>query len=461
MINFKKFLLSEGKLGLGDPKEHLTHIEDLVIEEGPAGMVKLKQAVAGILSFAKGIDNGDAEVNLKVDGAPALYFGADPRKEFKGQFFVATKHNLQRKDQIMNHSVQEIQQNHPREEQQGLVVKLSEALEKLQPLYESIKGSIGNRIVQTDMLFGNSGEKSEEIIDGQNYLTFNPQLIKYAVPVDPNDSLYNNVASADFGIGIHDTWKGSIETVNDPRTGEKYPHVFLRQSNKKAIEKIVEAASKFNVFAINGNFDPKSTGMTMDSSKADEINSLIEMADEELNKVSTGTHQTLYGDGRHDFVSKVMVFINGEVRKHAQKNVNNFYTAAYRGHEYNDKYLRQSFLEFLTTQLDRDMKGKGEKGQQNARNRFELRQELFETFQPYFKCMYYLIQMKRKLEELFDQIDSTLKIGKSFYEQEDGSYEYDPQGEGFAVFNGRDNHVKIVKRLDFSGRNLIKPKFGK
>ena len=281
------------------------------------------------------------------------------------------------------------------------------------------------------------------------------------MPVDPNDSLYNNVASADFGIGIHDTWKGSIETVNDPRTGEKYPHVFLRQSNKKAIEKIVEAASKFNVFAINGNFDPKSTGMTMDSSKADEINSLIEMADEELNKVSTGTHQTLYGDGRHDFVSKVMVFINGEVRKHAQKNANNFYTAAYRGHEYNDKYLRQSFLEFLTTQLDRDMKGKGEKGQQNARNRFELRQELFETFQPYFKCMYYLIQMKRKLEELFDQIDSTLKIGKSFYEQEDGSYEYDPQGEGFAVFNGRDNHVKIVKRLDFSGRNLIKPKFGK
>ena len=50
------------------------------------------------------------------------------------------------------------------------------------------------------------------------------------------------------------------------------------------------------------------TGEGMDSSKADEINSLIEMADEELNKVSTGTHQTLYGDGRHDFVSKVVFF---------------------------------------------------------------------------------------------------------------------------------------------------------
>ena len=58
MKTFKQFILTEAKLGLGDPKEHLTHIEDLVIEEGPAGMEKLKQMVAGILAFAQGYDTG-------------------------------------------------------------------------------------------------------------------------------------------------------------------------------------------------------------------------------------------------------------------------------------------------------------------------------------------------------------------------------------------------------------------
>lgn len=466
MKTFKQFILTEAKLGLGDPKEHLTHIEDLVIEEGPAGMEKLKQMVAGILAFAQGYDTGNVDVNLKVDGSPALYFGADPRKEFKGQFFVATKHNLQRKDQILNHTVEEIRANHAKKEQVGLVVKLIEALEKLQPLYASIQEDINNRIVQTDMLFGNSGEKSEEFIDGQYYLTFSPQLIKYAVPVPPEgvkDDFYDSVANADFGIGIHDTWTGSIENVPDPRTGNDYSHVFLRVSNKKVIKKIVKAASKYRVFAINGTFDPdnvRSEGgsrvsMSINDQDIIDINTLLKTAEQELSETQESTHQLLYTNGRHEFVSKVMVFINGEVKKHAYNNVNNFYTQAYRGGEFNSKYLQQSFMDFLHSQLEREMKGKGERGIANAQEKFNLRQELFSLYQPYFKCMYHLIQMKRKLEDLFNQIDSALKIGKSFYVQDDGSYEYDPQGEGFAVFQG-DNHVKVLKRLDFSARNLTK-----
>ena len=45
MIKFKQFMLSEAKLGLGDPAEHLTHIEDLIMEEGPEGMRKLKEQI--------------------------------------------------------------------------------------------------------------------------------------------------------------------------------------------------------------------------------------------------------------------------------------------------------------------------------------------------------------------------------------------------------------------------------
>ena len=315
------------------------------------------------------------------------------------------------------------------------------------------------------MLFGNSGEKKTETIDGVQYLTFHPQLIKYAIPVDPEDTLYNTAAKAEFGIGIHDTWKASIEDVPDAKTGEKFGHVFLRDSNKKYIQKIVTAAegkfSNHNILAINSNFSEESTGINLNDTAADEILQLIDLAEQELNTVSTAMNQQLYGDNRHEFITRVTVYINGEVRKHANKDTNNFYTQAYRGAPFNIKYLRQSFMYFLHSQLERDMKGKCERGQMNAREKFKLREDLFDVYQPYFKCMYYLIQMKRKLEELFDQINSTLKIGKSFYAQDDGSYEYDPQGEGFAIFVGKDNHTKLVKRLEFSGRNLIKPKFGK
>ena len=148
MITFKQFfhslLLTESDVGIGDPAEHLTHIEDLIIEHGHKGLDMLKKQVYGILKFAGALEDGDEseeklDINLKVDGAPALYFGVDPRPQYEGQFFVATKHNLSRSlgGQAINHSEEEIRANTDAVKE-GLIAKLIEAYRALKPFYEEI-----------------------------------------------------------------------------------------------------------------------------------------------------------------------------------------------------------------------------------------------------------------------------------------------------------------------------------
>ena len=88
MRNFKQYydLFLEAKVNPG-VKLHLSHLEDLVIEQGKDGFASFAEHIVELKNYIYGLDS-ETVVNLKVDGAPALYFGMDPRPDFKGQFFV-------------------------------------------------------------------------------------------------------------------------------------------------------------------------------------------------------------------------------------------------------------------------------------------------------------------------------------------------------------------------------------
>ena len=68
-----------------------------------------------------------------------------------------------------------------------------------------------------------------------------------------------------------------------------------------------------------------------------------------------------------------------------------------------------------------------------------------------------MIKIKGVFVNIFNKVES--KLGKSFLQQPDGSWEITP-GEGFVLFIG-DNQVKLVDRLDFSKANLMYGKFQK
>lgn len=473
MLPFKKFLLQEGVAGLGDPQEHLTHLEDLIIEHGLEGFKRLETQVMGMLKTLNALEVGDdvqgADINLKVDGAPAVYFGVDTRREFEGQFFVGTKHDLSNKLQTVCHSEQEIKTNHAGKT--ILIEKLIAAYNSLKPLYLSIADKIQNRIIQTDMLFSKTEEKKVENIDSYPYITFHPQLIKYAIPIDDKSKLFNAVNRAVTGFGVHDTWVANIEEFNGR------DRIMLRDSDKSKIQVISDASPQFNVFIVNGTFTKEDTNITVQDESVKKIVSFLSIINNNLQSVDQTLDNLFFPkEGlRHKFILEITSYINSEIRK----GDGSFYNKAIHEDSLDNKYLNSTFNKFIQMKSDKkkwskrpdqsvgfEGKLKGPKGLETINNWKQETLNNFKIFKPYINAMFYCIKLKVELIDVFDELDSSLKIGKVFYENPDGSFSADRsgkneygRGEGFAVFTGK-THTKLLDRENFSRRNLTNPRFG-
>jgi hypothetical protein len=137
--------------------------------------------------------HSDVKVNVttKWDGAPAIFAGINPEN---GKFFVGTK-SVFNKNAKLNYTDADIDENHPSE---GLNDKLKTALAYLPKL--GIKG-----ILQGDMMFTKDDLKPETI-DGEEYITFQPNTIVYAVPA--NTKLAKMMQAAQLGIVFHTSYTG-------------------------------------------------------------------------------------------------------------------------------------------------------------------------------------------------------------------------------------------------------------
>lgn len=446
MNTFKQYyeLFLEAKLNPG-VKLHLSHLEDLVIEQGKQGFANFVDHITNLKNYVYGLDS-ETVVNLKVDGAPALYFGADPRPDHKGQFFVASKSGFNKQPKI-NHTPEEIAANHGHAP--GLAEKLNQALQSLKPVYESI-GS--DRIFQGDIIFTPDVKKSESI-DGQPHIVFQPQLIKYAVPVDDQSELYHRVNNADFGIAVHDSFKG----VTDDDVNIRFT------APNKNIDNLVQAGKSNNVFIESSTYNQKQINLNLPRQIKVELDSLLAQAQQHIEHVSD-TFDTAYVSNKK-FMGIVQRFLNDEVKK-AERTKNNVYSRAFDGNDFKEEVFSKRFYTFLKKNFQAETTGKGERGVMNAKQRMAGYKNMFEneSFQHFVVATHYMIAMKRVIVDLFTQVETQIqktggKIGKSFIPQTDGSFALS-RGEGFVLFVG-DNQVKIVDRLDFSAKNLTAGRFQK
>jgi hypothetical protein len=465
MIKFSQFftLVTEA-LRSGPLKTHLSHIEDLVLEGGKRGFDDFKEQIEEFIKFLRGFDS-NTDINLKVDGAPALYFGYDVRRGYEGVFFVATKSSFNTTP-LINHNDLDIENNHSKSP--GLQFILKQALRYLKPLYEQLAPSIGNRMVQTDFLFKSSDDLKKEEIDGSEYITFHPQLIKYAIPVDNKSDLYRSVYNSEVGIAIHDLW--DIESDSD--TNRMVP-ITNKPKDPSLVDKFVLTGQSLGVFVVNSMYTRESTGLKVDDKIIQKIEDLLNAAEMEIMDIPEeyderffatlahdGTDTDIRKDLKHELklVDLFRIFVNGEVRKAAQGS-SNVYQHALQGSTFNDSYFNVAIREFLHSRRVLEVsKKKSDKGKSASEQFFDILDDLKDSFKLYFKATYHLIQIKHLLVEILDKVDTTLKIGKTFYPEGDG-FKLD-KGEGFVLFVG-DNHIKVVDRIAFSGRNLTTGKFQK
>jgi hypothetical protein len=95
----------------------------------------------------------------------------------------------------LNYTEEDIDNNHPSE---GLNAKLKVALRYLPKL--GIEG-----VLQGDMMFA-KGDIQSKVIEGESYITFQPNTIVYAVPAD--SALAKTMLSAQLGIVFHTSYTG-------------------------------------------------------------------------------------------------------------------------------------------------------------------------------------------------------------------------------------------------------------
>jgi len=186
-MNFTEYL-TESKEG---KNLHLEHIEDQVLNRGVAGAREAINFLQSLRNMLAGHADTKMNITTKWDGAPAVFAGTNPEN---GKFFVGTK-GIFAKNAKLNYTDDDIDRNHPAE---GLNVKLKMALRYLPKL--GIKG-----ILQGDMMF-TKGDLKKETIDGESYITFQPNTIVYAVPT--SSKLAQMMMAAQVGIVFHTSYTG-------------------------------------------------------------------------------------------------------------------------------------------------------------------------------------------------------------------------------------------------------------
>lgn len=183
MLSFKNYLTEQ-------KNTHMTHIEDLVLDGGVSGARQAINALRSLRDMLAGHETAEAKVGLTVkwDGAPAVFAGIDPQD---GKFFVAKKGIFNK-----NPKVYKSHEDIEADTQGDLQTKLKIAFDNLKLL--GIKG-----VVQGDIMFTKADLK-HETIEGEEYITFHPNTIVYAVPKSDASELLN----AEIGVVFHTSYDG-------------------------------------------------------------------------------------------------------------------------------------------------------------------------------------------------------------------------------------------------------------
>jgi len=179
---------------------HLEHLEDEVLNNGVAGSKASINFLRSLKDMLVSSSESKVNVTTKWDGAPAIICGINPEND---KFFVGTK-GVFANNPKLNYTNADIDKNHPGE---GLNNKLKIALKYLKKL--NIDG-----ILQGDMMFAKEDIK-KETINGEKYITFQPNTLVYAIPED--SKLAKTILASQMGIVFHTAYSGG-DTLADMKS---------------------------------------------------------------------------------------------------------------------------------------------------------------------------------------------------------------------------------------------------
>ena len=403
MFSFKGFFTKE-------KNTHLEHVEDDIINRGSKGGENAINFLKSIRNMLAGSSGKKVNMSVKWDGAPAIICGINPEN---GQFFVGTKSVFNVTPKI-NYTSSDIRRNHSGE----LANKLNIALRELKKL--NISG-----ILQGDFLFSKSDLKTAKI-DGEDMITFTPNTITYAVPVDSD--IGKKINRARMGIVFHTSYSG--KTMKSLTAG------FGTVSGKSGIS---------SVFLADAAYKDVSGSAKLTSSELSQFDARIRMAEGSL--IKAGPMLDEMAKSSSDALSvgfRLKAFFNHFIRN-TQGNMAKVKTLV--------DMFREYYQSILQAEIDAK---KTDSAKQKYRDILNTNLRFIDRNK---QALYFAIASHVTLQNAKNYL-----VGKLSEIQSIGHFLRTPNGykvtapEGFVAVDRVAGAVKLVDRLEFSRANFTAEK---
>lgn len=385
---------------------HMTHLEDKVIYGGVDGVRDAILALRGLRDMLAGHAQREVDVTVKWDGAPAVVCGEDPDD---GKFFVAKKGAFNKTPKIYK-SHADIDADIPNAD---LNNKMKIAYTELSKL--GIKG-----VVQGDIMF-TSDDLKKETIDGEDYLTFHPNTIVYAVKSDSAEA--KDIRQANIGVVFHTSYTG--KTFQD-----------MRASYGVDVSKFRKVRS---VWAQDAELRDLSGSASLTKADTDEITAALSKAGKIFSKIGRSILEAVKNN--EELAGYIEQHINANVRQgqmigDSRRHVDSL--IRFVSDKYNkqiDKLKSDKGKASKTAQRDAVLSFFSPRNKANLINFFELQKSLI-------VAKLIIINKLNKVNSL----STFVKTSKGF--KVTGA-------EGFvAIDKLKGGAVKLVDRLEFSANNF-------
>lgn len=409
LLGFRRWMqLHEDVIPSKQVITHLTHVEDLPLIKFANGATEAYTMLKSLGDLFAGSTNVPINLSVKIDGAPSIVVGRDPEDN---TFFVATKGPSRiAKSQD---DIDQLYANKP-----GLHKIMSLAFGLLQDLSWP-------EILQGDVLF-TPEIKQPQTIAGTAYITFKPNTITYAVPV--NSSLGQQIVAASFGISFHTTYTGtSLKTLT--------------------------ASAGANVEPLN---PPPSVVFVSNAYR--DLSGTLTLTKAETAAMSTTLRQLRALTQRLTRNKFLELLRTTPILRDALIQFQNQLVRQGKSITLTPQTFTESFLDFLTAQQDKAEAARStEKGKAAVQKRFANFKELLTTHTP--ELMELLSWQKAVIDvklSLLKKLNNT-EILNTFYDTDEGLVA--GPHEGFVASDSAGNFVKLVDRSTFSRMNFTQGKF--
>jgi len=399
---------------------HLTHFEDKVLHGGYNGAEEALNIAFALLDMLEGHVKSPINITTKWDGAPAILTGRDATT---GKFVMGDKGIFAKTGARIMDTPDAIDQNKPdkgSEDRTGLRDKLKEVLIHLPKIFPpNFKG-----LLQGDLLF-TSATKESMTIDNEEHITFTPNTLTYAVPV--NSDIGKTIEKANIGIVFHTSypdWPAS----NDAKYGA-------------GVDDLNETST---VWFRDAAIHDVSGQVTLTLDETTQIRGAINTAKKSLIETGEKFFDFLKTDAfGKEFSKQLEATINASIKQ--QGTIPTDATS-----------FASSFIGRFEDKTETAIANLKKQGSIDAKTQeLEKGLQFFEANREKFIQLYNLWYLLFSVKSLFAKKMNGIRAMDTFEIMDDGTVEVrDP--EGFVAVDHIGNAVKIVDRLGFSAANFKK-----